>query len=78
MHGEGQQTFSEDARCCFLRQGYKTRDPVGQKAFALRSGGAVTIQCGGSGMFCSSDGENRVLRPSFEIEHEENGSGSGG
>jgi hypothetical protein len=24
-------------------------------------------------MFCSSDGENRVLRPSFEIEHEGNG-----
>jgi hypothetical protein len=75
MHGEGQQTFIKDARGSFLCQGYKTRDPVGQKALALRSGGAVTIQCGRSGMFCSSDGENRVLRPSFEIEHEENGSG---
>jgi hypothetical protein len=75
MHGERQQTFSKNASCSFVCQGYKTRDPVGQKALVLRGGGTVTIQCGGSRAFCSSDGKNRVLWPSFEIEHELSGSG---
>jgi hypothetical protein len=70
MHDECQLTFSKNASCSFLCQGYKTRDPVGQKTLVLRSGGTVTIQCGCSRTFCSSDGKNRVLWPSFEVEHE--------